>query len=268
MKLTIAAWLLLPPLAVLSQKQADPASLFSHGKWVDLTYPFSKETLYWPSVSTPFSLDTVFRGITAGGYFYSAYSYAAPEHGGTHLDAPVHFSEKGHAADEIPVDQLCGSAIVIDVSAKAAGDPDYLISVEDVTRWEKANGEIPRGAIVLFKTGFGKFYPDAVKYLGTSEKGPAGIAKLHFPGIDPALAAWLVKNRKIKAAGIDTASVDYGQSKDFKSHQVLYGANIAGFENVANLDLLPAKGAYVIALPMKIQGGSGAPLRIIAWIKN
>lgn len=246
----------------------DLASQILKGRWIDLTYSFSKETLYWPSVTTPFSLDTVFHGKTAGGYFYSAYSYGAPEHGGTHLDAPVHFAEGKHAADEIPIDQLCGNAVVIDVSKNVVANKDYLISVDDVLNWEKENGKIPDEAIVLFRTGFGKYYPDAAKYLGTVEKGPAGIAKLHFPGIDPALSEWLVKNRKIKAVGLDTASVDYGQSKDFRTHQILYAANIAGFENIANLDLLPAKGAYVIALPMKIKGGSGAPLRIIAWVNE
>jgi kynurenine formamidase len=253
-----------------SAKQQGPAlaEIIATGKWIDLTYSFSKETLYWPSVTTPFSLDTVFHGKTAGGYFYSAYSYGAPEHGGTHLDAPVHFAEGKHAADEIPIDQLCGNALVIDVSKKVSTNRDYLISIDDVLNWEKENGKIPDGAILLFKTGFGKYYPDATQYLGTNEKGPEGIAKLHFPGIDPSLSEWLVKNRNIKAVGLDTASVDFGQSKDFKTHQILYAANIAGFENVGNLDLLPARGSYVIALPMKIKGGSGAPLRIIAWVNK
>jgi kynurenine formamidase len=171
------------------------------------------------------------------------------------------------AADEIPLEQLSGNAVVIDVTAKVASNKNYLITVDDVEEWEKKYGKIPDDAIVLFRTGFGKYYPDPVNYLGTGEKGEAGIAKLHFPGIDPALSEWLVKNRKIKAVGLDTASVDYGQSKDFKTHQILYAANIIGFENVANLDQLPETGAYVFAMPMKIKGGSGAPLRIIAWVK-
>ena len=251
----------------LAQKNEDAASFFSKGKWIDLTYSFSTETLYWPSVTNTFHLDTVFHGTTPGGYFYSSYSYSAPEHGGTHLDAPVHFALGKNAADEIPLEQLTGTAVVIDISAKVLSNKDYLISVQDVQDWETKHGKIPDDAIVLFKTGFGKYYPDAVKYLGTAEKGQQGIANLHFPGIDPTLSEWLVKNRKIKAVGLDTASVDYGQSKDFKTHQILYGANIVGFENVANLDKLPATGAFIIALPMKIKGGSGAPLRIIAWVK-
>ncbi len=247
-------------------QEKDLASILREGKWIDLTYSFSSETVYWPSVSKTFTLDTVSYGETPGGYFYSAYAYSAPEHGGTHLDAPIHFAKGKWAADEIPLTSLTGNAVVIDVSTKALQSKDYLITVADVEAWEKEHGAIAEGTIVLFKTGYGKYYPDAAQYLGTTLKGPEGVANLHFPGIDPALAEWL-KNKKIKAVGLDTASVDYGQSKDFKTHQVLYAANIPGFENIANLDALPPTGAYVIALPMKIKGGSGGPLRIVAWVK-
>jgi kynurenine formamidase len=250
-----------------TQQENGVEKILAAGKWIDLTYSFSTETLYWPSVTNTFHLDTVFNGKTTGGYFYSAYSYSAPEHGGTHLDAPVHFAKDKNAADEIPLEQLTGNAVVIDVAAKVISNKDYLITIQDVQDWETKNGRIPDDAIVLFKTGFGQYYPDAARYLGTTEKGEKGIANLHFPGIDPNLSEWLVKNRKIKSVGLDTASVDYGQSKEFKTHQILYAANIIGFENVANLDALPVTGAYVIALPMKIKGGSGAPLRIIAWTK-
>ncbi len=155
---------------------------------------------------------------------------------------------------------------MIDVSDKVNNNADYLVTVADVEAWEKVNGKIPDNAILLFKTGWGKYYPDAKKYLGTEEKGAAAVANLHFPSIHPDLASWLIKNRKIKALGVDTASVDYGQSKDFKTHQLLYAENIIGFENIASLDQLPVKGAFIIALPMKIKGGTGGPLRIVAWV--
>ncbi|MEP6847159.1 MAG: cyclase family protein, partial [Panacibacter sp.] len=164
-------------------------------------------------------------------------------------------------------DQLTGEAIVIDVSAKALKNRDYLISVNDITDWEANNGKIAPNTIVLFKTGYGKFYPDAANYFGTAEKGAAAIPLLHFPGIDTAAATWLTEH-KIKATGLDTPSIDYGQSKNFKTHQILMGANIPAFENIANIDQLPVKGAYIIALPMKIKNGSGGPLRLIAWVKN
>ena len=241
--------------------------LFTDGHWIDLTYSFSGETVYWPTAEN-FKLDTVSAGVTEGGYFYSAYSFCAAEHGGTHLDAPYHFADGKWTTDQVPLENLTGYAIVIDVSGKTNNNPDYQISVDDLTGWEKEHGKIPEGAILIFHTGWGRFYPDAQKYLGTTEKGTAGVAQLHFPGIHPEAAQWLVKNRKIKAAGIDTPSIDFGQSKDFKTHQVLYGENICGFENLAHLDQLPVTGAYIVALPMKIKGGSGAPLRIIAWLKE
>jgi kynurenine formamidase len=240
---------------------------FASGHWTDLSYDFSDKTPYWPT-SEPFRLNTDFEGITSGGYYYSAYNFCAAEHGGTHLDAPVHFAEGKWSTEQIPLDNLTGNAVVIDVSAKAMTNPDYQITVADIESWEESNGPVAENSIVLFRTGYDTFYPDAKKYLGTDERGAEAVAKLHFPGIDPAAAEWLTRNRKIKAVGIDTASIDYGQSNDFKTHQIFYGANIPGFENVANLAKVPAKGAYVVALPMKIKGGSGAPLRMIAWLQD
>lgn len=247
-------------------KKAPLADILAEGKWIDLGYDFSDKTLYWPNNPTGFKLDTQFNGITTTGFYYSSNAFFTPEHGGTHLDAPVHFAKGKWSADEVPLQQLLGEAVVIDVAGAANNNADYQVTVSDVEAWEKINGRIPDNAILFFKTGWGKFYPDAEKYLGTKEKGQEAVAKLHFPSIHPDLAAWLVKNRKIKAVGIDTASVDYGQSKDFKTHQLLYAENIPGFENIANMEQLPVKGAYIIALPMKIKGGTGGPLRIIAWI--
>ncbi len=241
------------------------ADLLASGQWVDLTYEFSDNTIYWPTAES-FRFDTAFEGVAPAGFYYSAYNFCAAEHGGTHLDAPVHFAKGKWSTDQVPLANLTGNAVVIDVSEKALRDADYQITPADIEEWEKRNGEIPGGAILFFRTGYGAFYPDAKKYLGTDERGADAVAKLHFPSIHPEAAEWLVKNRKVKAVGVDVASVDYGQSSDFKTHQVLYAQNISGFENVANLDKLPVKGAYIIALPMKIKNGSGGPLRIIAWL--
>lgn len=247
-------------------EQSAPVA-FANGKWTDLSYDLSEQTLYWPNNPTGFKLDTVAAGTTPGGFYYSSYAFSAPEHGGTHLDAPVHFAQHGLSVDKLSLDQLTGEAIVIDVSAKALQNRDYLISVSDITEWQSKNGNIADSIIILFKTGYGKFYPDAAAYFGTAEKGADAIPKLHFPGIDPAAAEWLVQH-KVKAVGIDTPSIDYGQSKDFKAHQILMGADIPAFENVANMDQLPVTGLYLVALPMKIKNGSGGPLRLIAWISN
>src|SRR6185503_258854 len=232
---------------------------------VDLTYAFDSNSVYWPTAET-FKLETDAEGMTEKGYYYSAYRYSAAEHGGTHLDAPVHFAKGRNSVDQIPLDQLTGEGIVIDVTKQCAKDPDYLVSVADMESWEKSNGRIPAGSIVLLRTGFGKLYPDRKKYLGTDERGADAVAKLHFPGLDPVAAKWLTENRSIKAIGLDTASIDRGQSTLFESHRTLFEKNIPAFENVANLDQLPVKGFTVIALPMKIKGGSGGPLRIIAML--
>jgi kynurenine formamidase len=233
--------------------------------WIDLTYAFNDSTIYWPTAED-FTLETVAAGMTEGGYYYAAYNFSAAEHGGTHLDAPVHFAANGMPADEIPLSRLIGPAVVVDVASKVADDPDYLVSVEDLEAFEASFGEIPNGAIVLLRTGWGEHWPNPERYLGTSVTGPDAVPRLHFPGLDPAAAAWLVEERTISAVGIDTPSIDRGQSTDFRSHQILYAADIPGFENVANLETMPETDGYVVALPMKIEGGSGGPLRIVGVV--
>ncbi len=252
-------------LSACNAPASDPGAIFegTAGRWIDLSYSFSEETIYWPTAKA-FVLEQVFYDVADSGFFYAANNFSAAEHGGTHLDAPIHFAEGRHTTDEIPLEQLIGSAVVIDVSNGIA--PDYQIRIEDIEIWESSHGRIPDAAILLFRTGWGERYPDRLEYLGTEERGPDAVADLHFPGIAPATAQWLVDERDIDAIGIDTPSIDYGQSTRFESHQILYGANIPGFENVANLDRLPETGGFVIALPMKIAGGSGGPLRIVAFI--
>ncbi len=236
------------------------------GRIVDLSHAFDSETVYWPTADS-FRLEKDFEGETDAGYFYAANKFSTAEHGGTHIDAPVHFAKGKHSVDEIPLEQLVGAAVLVDVSKKAAANPDYQVSVEDFRRWERVNGRLPAGAIVLLRTGFGKFWPDRKRYMGTDERGADAVAKLHFPGLSPDAARWLVRNRSIKAIGLDTPSIDYGQSKLFESHRILFEKNIPAFENVANLDQLPVKGFSVVALPMKIKDGTGGPLRIIAIVK-
>ena len=238
---------------------------FSGGKWIDLSHEFSAQTLYWPTAEN-FVLESEFHGQTPKGYFYDANRYRASEHGGTHIDAPVHFAEGHHTLEQIPLEQLIGPAVVVDVSAQPATNADFQIAVADLKAWETNHGQIPNGMIVLFRTGFGSRWPDAKSYLGTDEKGSNAVAKLHFPGLHPDAARWLVSERRPKAVGLDTASIDYGQSTLFESHRILFGQDVPAFENVSALEQLPATGAYVVALPMKIKGGSGGPLRIVAWV--
>ena len=231
---------------------------------VDLTHPFDQHTIYWPTSPSSFQLSRLHYGRTDAGYFYAANSFCTPEHGGTHLDAPIHFAEGRRTVDQVPVRQLIGPGVVIDVSRQASANPDYQLSTEDVRRWEVTHGTIPMDAIVLLRTGWGKRWEDRKRYLGDNTPGDA--SQLHFPSYGKDAAEFLVKERKIAAIGVDTASIDYGPSKDFTVHRIANEANVPGLENIANLEELPELGAWIIALPIKIAGGSGGPLRIVALI--
>lgn len=231
---------------------------------VDLTYAFDEKTIYWPTSPSAFELKRLSWGQTPGGWFYASNSFCTPEHGGTHLDAPIHFSGNGRTADQIPVRQLIAPAAVLDVGARAAADPDYRLTAEDVRAWEKRHGTIAAGTIVLLRTGWGKRWPDKRAYLGDDTPGDA--SKLHFPSYGKDAAQLLVLERRVGALGVDTASIDYGASQDFIVHRIANGANVPGLENLAALEELPDSGAWVIALPMKIAGGSGGPLRIVALL--
>jgi kynurenine formamidase len=261
---SIVGWIVLVGCQIPSDKP-DYSALFdgSGGHWTDLTYSYSEETIYWPTADG-FRLDEVAYGETEAGYFYSAYNISTAEHGGTHLDAPIHFFRGGMSSEQIPLERLIAPAVVVDVSANAT--PDYRIDVADLEAWERIHGRIPDGAILLIRTGWGERWPDRGDYLGTERTGPEAVSELHFPGIHEDAARWIVHQRKIAAVGIDTPSLDYGQSRDFEAHVILCGGNIPGFENVANLHRLPEKGAFVVALPMKVAGGSGGPLRIVAFV--
>jgi kynurenine formamidase len=241
------------------------ADLLASGTWVDLSHDFSESTIYWPTAK-PFDLDVVSAEMTPGGFFYAANDFSTSEHGGTHLDAPFHFAKGGHTADRIPLDRLIGPAVVIDVVTRADADRDYRLDVPALEAWEREHGRIPDSSIVLIRTGWSNRWPDKARYLGTTRTGPAGVAELHFPGIDSSAGGWLAQERRVKAVGIDTPSIDYGQSQSYDTHRILMGQNIPAFENVAGLERVPARGALVVALPMKIKGGSGGPLRIVALV--
>lgn len=230
---------------------------------IDLTHPYDEETVYWPTAPSKFEKKTLSYGHTDGGYFYSAYHIATPEHGGTHIDAPIHFAEGQDTTEAIPLDRLVATGVVIDMKADAAEDRDALLTVEHIEAFEREHGAITGGTIVLVNTGWSKHWPDANQYLG--DDTPGDTSNLHFPGISGDAADALVA-RDVAAVGVDTASIDHGPSQDFIAHRVLMEAGIPGFENLANLDDVPARGAQIIALPMKIAGGSGAPLRIIAVV--
>ena len=229
---------------------------------VDLSHAYDDKTIFWPT-GKPFRHERTAWGVSDGGYWYSSYDFALSEHAGTHLDAPIHFAEGRPTVGEIPLERLAGPAFVIDVAARCARDPDYAAAAADFESFEAAHRRIPEGAVVLVRTGWGSRWPDVKRYMGDDTPGSAD--NLHFPGISPD-AARLLASRRIHAVGIDTASLDPGTSTDFPAHRIFAAAGIPGLENVANLDALPAAGAAVMALPMKIGEGSGAPCRIAALL--
>ena len=268
---TLGASLLLAcTSATPAPRSVDAASAPSSGslsaalagqRLVDLSHGFDQSTLYWPTSPSGFQLTQLQHGPTPGGYFYSSNSFCSPEHGGTHLDAPIHFAAEGATAERVGLERLVAPAVVIDLRERAAKDADALLVPADLEAFEAASGAIAAGTIVLVHSGWSQRWPERKAYFGDDTPGDA--SHLHFPGISAEAARALVE-RRVAAVGIDTASIDHGPSQDFMAHRVLMGADIPAFENLTRLGELPARGAWVIALPVKIAGGSGGPLRAIA----
>jgi kynurenine formamidase len=233
---------------------------------VDLSHAYGPSTVYWPTSPTRFTLQKLASGRTEAGYFYAANTVCTPEHGGTHLDAPRHFAEAGQTTEQIPLDRLIAPAVVLDVTAQASANRDYRLTPEDVRQFEKAYGTIPRGTIVLLRTGWSRHWPEVKAYLG--DDAPGDASRLTFPSYGVEAARLLVEERGAAALGVDTASIDYGRSTDFQVHRIAAARNVPGLENLTNLEQLPPRGALVIALPMKIEGGSGGPLRAVAMVPH
>jgi kynurenine formamidase len=245
-----------------AQQSFDPAAY----RMVDLTHAYGSKTVFWPTSPTRFTLDRLAFGKTEGGYFYAANTLCTPEHGGTHLDAPIHFGEGKRSAEQIPLEQLIAPAVVIDVTAKANADRDYRLTADDVGQFEKRHGRIAAGTMVLLQTGWSRHWPNAKAYMGDDTPGDA--SKLSFPSFGVEAAKLLVEERRAGALGIDTASIDYGRSTDFMVHRIAAAQNVPGLENLTNRDQLPPTGAVVVALPMKIEGGSGGPLRAVGLVRR
>lgn len=250
--------------AVAGQAAVAPAIDLSRLEFVDLTHTYDDQTLYWPTATERFDLDRQSFGETDGGYFYAANAFSTPEHGGTHLDAPIHFAAGGQTLDQVPLERLIAPAAVIDVSEQAAANHDYQLTREDVVAWETEHGRLAPGTAVLLRTGWAQRWPDALAYLGDATVGDA--SRLHFPSFGVDSARLLVEERQVALLGVDTASIDSGPSTDFMVHRIANGANVPGLENVADLSRLPATGSWILALPIKIGGGSGGPVRVVALV--
>lgn len=254
----VAAWV----LSVRLEQTPSTIPRFPDGELVDLSHSYDADTIFWPTAEQ-FRLHKDAEGVTPAGYYYASNSFSMSEHGGTHLDAPVHFAQGHQSVDQIPLERFFGPAVVVDVRQQSGGSADYQVTVNDLAHAEAEQGAMTSNSIVLLRTGFSSRWPDAARYLGTAERGEAAVPKLHFPGLHPDAAKWLVA-KGVRAVGIDTASIDFGQSTLFESHRILYAADLPAFENLTSLERLPARGAFIVALPMKIAHGTGAPLRAVA----
>lgn len=228
-------------------------------KVIDLTHSLSSRSPYWPGANaSPFKYDTLFAqpsGAPGMGRF------TTPEHFGTHLDAPIHSADHQPSVDQLEAKELFGPAVVINVESKCTADADYQLSVQDILDWEKAYGDMPSRSIVIMFTGWSRKWDD---YKAYKNQEPGG--KMHFPGFSSDAAKFLVTQRSILGIGIDDFSVDAGEAQGFSVHGIVNGAGKFHLENVASVQDLPPTGAYLMVAPIKIEGGSGGPVRIFAMI--
>lgn len=229
----------------------------SFSRAIDLTHTFSSEfpTFFGvPGIELQHE-----KEITRDGYNMNRWRVI--EHAGTHLDAPFHFSADGATADAIPTDALVVPLAVVDVSAKAASNPDYLLSRDDLAAWEKSHGALPRGCCVAMHSGWGRIASDGGKFTGRDINGT-----YHFPGVDPDAARWLIAQRQVVGLAVDTLSLDNGPSRDFKTHYIWLPSGRWGLENVANLDQVPASGATLVVGSPKVKDATGGPTRLFALV--
>jgi kynurenine formamidase len=224
---------------------------------LDLSYAINDKLVPWPGDEKFFEAK-VNATVEKNGYFTR--SFWMLEHYGTHMDAPAHFPPGKTTVDQIPVKQLFGPAVVIDVRAESVKDADYQLGAARVEEWEKRHGQIPEGAIALLRTGWASRWPDVQKYRNQDAKG-----KMHFPGFSVDAAKLLVQ-RRVSGLGCDTLSIDYGPSEDFAVHHISLGAGLYHLENLADLSELPETGAFLIVAPIKLEGGSGGAVRVFALL--
>jgi len=228
-----------------------------HARVINLAWPLNEQANYWPGERyTPFQLETI-ATLSQDGVLSKRMTL--PEHIGTHIDAPNHFEEEQPDVSQLRPEDLFAEGVLIDVSLQAEVDADYVLTTEDLVEFERNHGRIPDGAIVLLKTGWGRFWSQPVRYMGRDIRG-----SLHFPSFSPAAARFLIEERKAKGIGVDTLSIDCGISQKFEVHHIVNRAGRYGLENVAGLDQLPARGFQLIVAPMKVEAGTGGPTRIFA----
>lgn len=244
-----------PAQAVLALLEAIKTQ---HVQVIELTHPMDEGSPYWPAGRdrSPFTAKVMVNFDLRPSF---ARDLTLAEHFGTHLDAPAHALRGGRTVDQLPVAQFLSAAGVVDVWEAVEANPDYLVSVADIERHGKRHGALPSGGSVFFYTGWANRWPSQERYIHEDEQGVK-----HFPGVSEEAAHYLVEQVRPVGIGIDTASIEGGLAKDMVVHRVLLGADVYILENVANLEQLPPTGAAVVALPLRLTGGSGSPARILA----
>jgi kynurenine formamidase len=240
----------------------DAAPAGVNNTYLDMSYQYDDNTMNFPAKSHPkTTLELLFKGNMPSGTWVQSYKICSAEHGGTHIDAPSHFREDAWQLHQIPFESLVHApAVVINITARADLDPNSAVETRDLLDWEREYGRIPEGAVVFMLSGWGRYWGNETAYLGNDRKDPTALAS---PGFSEEAAKFLVE-RKIAGVAVDTVSLDTGDSKTYPAHEVLADANKYGIENTANIDKLPPSGAIVSILPIKIQGGTGGPVRIVA----
>lgn len=246
-------------LGCVQARQARPRNCFASlpsDKLVDLSHSFNNQTIFWED-DAAFKLNVSLQGST-GEDWYQADVMELATHGGTHLDAPIHFAPNTWSISEIPLERLVFVPIVlVDVEAQASQNPVYELSVGDIEHWEEQHGRIPDGALVVEKTGRAQLWPDRKAYMGIDEHGWR-----RFPTFSPEAAQFLTQNRTIYGVGLDSPSVDLFNAT--ATHRILASHNVYILENLADLSRVPPKGAKAIVMATKIDGASGAPARVVA----
>ncbi len=251
----VVGYVLALALLLFAQQRPSTSQPSGFREVADLTHSLSAQGFESPRNPAYRLQPVAFTGIKAS-------DGSSPEQFATRIDAPALLGHGRWTVDQIPAGRLIGPLVVLDVTAQANADPDYEISVQDIARWEQSNGQIPLGAVVMARTGWGSRWNSTRNYRNTDARG-----RMHFPGYSEDAARFLAEGRNALGLGIDTANLDRGSAKMLSVDQYALEHGLYLLTNVANLDRMPANGAVAMVAPVKVAGGSTAPVRILALVR-
>lgn len=258
-KTLVIGWALALTLLLFAQRKNSLPEQTMYRAVIDLSHAVSEDAPNWDGKPSSLKTRTLLTHERDGFY---AREITFDEHVSTHIDAPAHVLNGMWTVDQIPPERLVRPLVVLDVSERAANNPGYLVDVSDIARWEEAHGTLPQESVVIAYTGWDRRWHSQKEFRNPDAKGT-----MHFPGFSLEAAKFLVDARNIVGLGIDSMSVDAGNSNDFPVHYYCAEHSVYHLESVANLETVPAAGATVVVSPMKLDKGSGAPVRILALVK-